>query len=352
MKRKQFIAVLMAMAVASPSTILVAGEQVESTELTGTMETDRTEEQSVTLIGGTSGETAIDVQLEEIQELNGEEPNVKNKYISDQGQITEINKTGKYYMVLVGEPIDGIIYIVDESEMIIDAGTLEFLQASDLKVGMEITVVVPKNAPMTMSLPAQVSGQIAIIVNSTEAFTEMSYFDEELVNEENTLKLNIDSETYITNTKGERRIFTAEDIQNHSAVVIYTASTRSIPAQTTPKMVIVLPNITDGIGEVAKEDVKETSPVEESCDLPVQSTKSTLVAVRDLAEKYGYDVKWDNNDKSATLTKGENTIIITVGELEVIYNDNKYMFEEKAQLEGKKAYVSSELEKLLQLSIA
>ncbi len=324
MKRKQFIALLMAAAVVSPNSILVAGEQVESTELTGTMETDRTEEQSVTLIGGTSGETAIDVQLEEIQELNGEEPNVKNKYISDQGQITEINKTGKYYSVLVGSSIDGMTYIVDENEMIIDAGTLEFLQASDLKVGMEITVVVPEEAPITMSLPPQSSNQVAIIVNSTEAFSEMSYFDEELVNEENTLKLNIDSGTYITNTKGERRIFTAEDIQNHSAVVIYTASTRSIPAQTTPKMVIVLPNIMSDITEEVGR-----------------------VALRDLAEKYGYDVKWDNNAKSATLTKGENTIIITVGELEVVYNGNKYMLQEKVQLEGKKAYVSSELEKLL-----
>ena len=324
MKRKQFIALLMAAAVVSPNSILVAGEQVESTELTGTMEKDRTEEQSVTLIGGTSGETAIDVQLEEIQELNGEEPNVKNKYISDQGQITEINKTGKYYSVLVGSSIDGMTYIVDENEMIIDAGSLEFLQASDLKVGMEITVVVPEEAPITMSLPPQSSNQVAIIVNSTEAFSEMSYFDEELVNEENTLKLNIDSGTYITNTKGERRIFTAEDIQNHSAVVIYTASTRSIPAQTTPKMVIVLPNIMSDITEEVGR-----------------------VALRDLAEKYGYDVKWDNNAKSATLTKGENTIIITVGELEVVYNGNKYMLQEKVQLEGKKAYVSSELEKLL-----
>ena len=43
-------------------------------------------------------------------------------------------------------------------------------------------------------------------------------FNEELINEANTLKLNIEKDTMIQNDKGERRIFDAEDIKNKDAI--------------------------------------------------------------------------------------------------------------------------------------
>ncbi len=54
------------------------------------------------------------------------------------------------------------------------------------------------------------------------------------------MKLNIGENTVIMNTKGECRVFTAEDIKNKNAAVIYDVTTRSIPAQTTPLLVLLL----------------------------------------------------------------------------------------------------------------
>ena len=54
------------------------------------------------------------------------------------------------------------------------------------------------------------------------------------------MKLNIGENTVIMNTKGEQRVFTAEDIKNKNVAVIYDVTTRSIPAQTTPLFVMIL----------------------------------------------------------------------------------------------------------------
>lgn len=284
MKKKQLAALLMA-AVVSQGAMLVAQEVNVATEVTATAE---------------------------VKDTN-------NNYITKVGEITAINEVDGKYRVLIGTAIDGIEFVVDNSEMIIDAATLAYLQPSELQVGMNITVVVSKDAPMTMSLPAMISDQIAIIINSDEKRVEMSYFDETLLNEENSLKLNIDRNTYITNTTGERRIFTAEDVQNHSIVVIYTAATYSLPAQTTPDMVLVLPS----------------------------NEKVEYVAVSEIAEAQGYDVAWDNKAKSVTLTKQENTIVLTVGKVECVYNGVAQELKEQIKLENGKVYVSSDLGKLL-----
>ncbi|MBE6024331.1 MAG: hypothetical protein E7231_14295 [Cellulosilyticum sp.] len=212
MRRKQLMVLLMA-AVVSQSTALMARGEVANAET----------------------ETKIEVNEGQVSE-------VKSEYISKTGNITEVYQEGEYYYILVGTPIEGIEYVINNSEMIIDSKTLAFLQPSDLKVGMEITVIIAKNAPMTMSLPARVSQPEAMIVHSSEVNVDVSYYSEELVNEENTLQLNIERDTYITNKKGAKMIFMAEDIKNQNAMILYTNTTRSIPAQTTPKMVLILPS--------------------------------------------------------------------------------------------------------------
>ena len=314
MKSKQFIALLMA-AVVSPSSILIAQDQIISMGTEVNLEVDTTQTNEMT-----------------------------HEYLSKTGEITEINKEEERYRLLVGTPLDGVQYILDNSEIIIDAETLNFLQPSDLKIGMELTVVVPKNAPMTLSLPPMMSDQTVIIVNSPETCVNMSYFDEMLVNKENTLALNITKDTYITNTKGEKRIFTADDIKNNSSVVIYTFATKSIPAQTNPKMVLILPNSETVSNE---EETKSTPSVEGTGDLIVRNVEDKSVGVRDLATTHGYDVKWDNETKSVTLTKAENTIIVTVGKAEVMKNGEACTLQAAATIENQKVYVSSELEELL-----
>jgi len=99
-------------------------------------------------------------------------------------------------------------------------------------------------------------------------------FDNGLVSEDNRLKLNISEETVITDLKGSRRIFTEADIKGSTAIVVYSMSTFSIPAQTTPERVVI-----------------------------VAEGKTEMVGLRAAAEKAGYEVKWTANDEPVVISK-------------------------------------------------
>lgn len=46
----------------------------------------------------------------------------------------------------------------------------------------------------------------------------------------------------------------------------------------------------------------------------------TMIPVRGVFEKLGYTVEWDNETKTATLTKGKNQVVMTNGESYFTYN--------------------------------
>lgn len=259
----------------------------------------------------------------------------KNQYVASVGQVTEVIKEDGKYSILVASSLEEIRYIINQREVIINAETMEYLTPEQIKVGMEVTVVMPKHAPMTLSLPPMSSSQVAIIVNSSKAFVEEGYFDETLTNESNTLKLNIEKNTYIVNTKGERRVFTAEDIVNQNAVIIYTTSTRSIPALTTPNMVLILPNDT-------QDDVEVDEPKEEALE-----RQASYEPLREKAQSLGYTITWDNEKKVVTLTKEEKVCHLYVGKAEYQLNGEKRLSEKEVKIENQRVYVPSEIFKSL-----
>ena len=58
-----------------------------------------------------------------------------------------------------------------------------------------------------------------------------------LVNEDQTLQLNMDGSVNVRTTNNQ---YFQGSPANHDLVVVYGSSTRSIPAQTTPELVVVL----------------------------------------------------------------------------------------------------------------
>ena len=164
----------------------------------------------------------------------------KGLYTVQKGEITEIDTTKYGTRILVGDYSNGIFFNLQPKVVVLDANTLSLKSQEDLKEGMEVTVIYPKNSPMALSLPPMSSSAVLVIINSPKNSVEVGYFDDNLVNEANTLKLNIGENTVIMNTKGEQRVFTAEDIKNKNVAVIYDVTTRSIPAQTTPLFVMIL----------------------------------------------------------------------------------------------------------------
>lgn len=249
----------------------------------------------------------------------------ESMYMIKTGEITNITKEDGEFEILVGSETDGTRFVLQPQNIILDVKSLEMKKADDLKIGMSVTVVIDKSAPMTMSLPPMCSGQTAVLINSSDKHIEVAYFDDELVNETNTLKLNISNETMIQNSRGERRVFTEEDVKNQDAIVIYTASTRSIPAQTNPEYVLIL----------CKEEEQEAEDSEE------------YIAVRKVAVKLGYDVKWDNTNKTAYLFDENHEAWLTVGDKSFLYNGKEVIISKSIKLEDNVVYVPEEVLSLL-----
>lgn len=104
-----------------------------------------------------------------------------------------------------------------------------------LRTGMRVTAFYDANMPVPLIYPPQYQAAFIGRTEPGETVT-IAYFDNELLSEENQLRLNIAPGTRITTANGQRYNC---NVGNNLLMVYYGASTRSIPAQTTPDRIIV-----------------------------------------------------------------------------------------------------------------
>lgn len=124
--------------------------------------------------------------------------------------------------------MDGIInFVLSPGTYVVDN--------TPLRTGMRITAFYDSSLPIPLIYPPQYQ---AAFIGRTEPSENImiAWFDRSLLSEENQLKLNIGSRTRVTTANGQR--FTC-DIGGNLLIIYYGATTRSIPAQTTPDRVIV-----------------------------------------------------------------------------------------------------------------
>lgn len=105
-----------------------------------------------------------------------------------------------------------------------------------LSVGMQCTFWYRTDAPVPLIYPPQYNAVVAAQEKQGQMI-DVSYFNTSMVNEEQTLQLNIDGMVDLRTTNNQ---YFQGSPANHNLVVVYDTSTRSIPAQTTPKKVVVL----------------------------------------------------------------------------------------------------------------
>lgn len=280
----------------------------------------------------------VTTEVETVNTIEEAVPQVeeKSQVVTRVGEVTSINETNNTYQLLVGGEMDGIRFLVQPETLVMNVDTLEMMSVKDIKVGMNVTVVLNKNTPMTMSIPPMCSQQVAILVNSSNKQVEVGYFDETLTNEANTLKLNVSEDTMIQNSRGEKRVFTEEDIKKQDAIVIYSISTRSIPAQTNPEYVMIL-------APTEEKVVDEEVVVNEKSATKEMGTDEGYMAVRELATTLGYKVTWDNQTKTVTLTKEDKNIQLVVGKAEYTYNEETVTMKDAVKLEGNTVYIPKAL---------
>lgn len=161
-----------------------------------------------------------------------------NKFLSFHGMITSIddfwissnpNDLGCYKIFTVENETGEIVnFVIEPSTYFVDN---KFFSIGDRVIGFY-----DANAPVPLIYPPQYRAVVMALFSNLRNVI-VDFFDSQLVNSNNTLKLNLAPCTSIINRNGQP--FTRRP-SNRNLVAIYGASTKSIPAQTTPYRIIVL----------------------------------------------------------------------------------------------------------------
>ena len=184
-----------------------------------------------------------------------------------------------------------------------------------------VTVFSHKNTPVAQSMPPQSTPKIILINQGEDTGTvNVSKFNEQLVNVENTLKLLVEEKTEIVNQAGEK--VEKEDLVNRDLIVFYSVSTKSIPAQAPAQKIILM----DGEDQIDEEDVEESKEIkvldkiiinEEEISLENQLYNKegvTMIPLREISEALGYEITWNNESRTVELTKDAQWTAVTIGE--------------------------------------
>ena len=203
---------------------------------------------------------------------------------------------------------------------------------SDLTDGSKITVFTGSYEPTPLILPVQYTANVIIINGDKEGNVNVDTYlaDEEgYTNAANTLNIAAADDTKIVD-KDEKEY--KGDLDKNDLIVFYGASTKSIPAQTTPTKVVVL-----GENEFALKQIEaaknatpaptaapETTVAPEVTEAPQVSyaglvnvvigdknvsdvyakDNTTMVPLREVAEAAGFTVTWDAENRAVILNDG------------------------------------------------
>jgi hypothetical protein len=111
-----------------------------------------------------------------------------------------------------------------------------FLDNAMVAVGDRVTGYYDANAPVPMIYPPQYRA-LVLVKESPYQNVKVDFFNSHLVSSDGMLKLNLSPNTRILLENGQA--FTRSPA-NRNLIVVYRASTFSIPAQTTPDKIIVV----------------------------------------------------------------------------------------------------------------
>lgn len=182
---------------------------------------------------------------EPVSENEIEEVEKQPVFIQAVGTIesSEVRGEATYYF---SNEEDQPFYLVITNETLVFDETGKEVE---LKEGDHVTAYMYADQPMLMIYPPQYNPAVVIVETDEPGFAAVGTFDENLVDAELSLKLNISEETLIVNHAGEE----VADFKGGNAVVFYSVTTKSIPAQTTPTKIVVLNS---------NEETKEEATIE------------------------------------------------------------------------------------------
>jgi len=201
-----------------------------------------------------------------------------------------------------------------KANFIVDEYT-HMLTDQELKVGAEVTGWFLNNMPMILIYPPQYQAMIMAVDVPDGQFIKVARFNNDesgnLLSDDNTLIIKSGENTEIVLNDGTPAPADL-DLNGLRLAVFYDVSTRSDPAITTPKRIIVLA-LADAVPlpEEVPAEVKfawdgmplvvEDVNLTDAPPIVVLEDDTVMVPLRAAAEALGYDVNWDAATKGVRL---------------------------------------------------
>lgn len=146
------------------------------------------------------------------------------------GVIQEINRGDSCCSQMIGVRTD--------TDMVYFTITAETKVIDDVRLrrGMRVAAFYDTSLPVPAIYPPQYHAELITALRANQNVT-LRYFDENMVAEDNSLRINLSPLTNVLTLNGQRFMCSP---QNMELLVYYTTTTFSIPPMTTPQKIIVM----------------------------------------------------------------------------------------------------------------
>jgi len=283
---KKLLSLLLTGALAASTSIAFAEENVPA-------------EDEIMLI---TEEATEEISAEEAAE---EEAAALSAYVTFTGTVTKIEEE---LVTLKGENDEEFFYNKSALQLTIDKNG----DMCEIAVGDAVTLYVNGNTPMVLSYPANYAPTVVVKESEIEKAINVDTYvkgeaEGSYVNSAESLVINVGEETEII--KLSREMFD-RNLDGCDLIVIYTTSTFSIPAQTSPEKVIVLNKQIEAPVEVVEVPVTKVLVNGTDIEYDPSNGVENMLPVRKVAEALGFTVEWNGEIRQVLLNSGKYSFII------------------------------------------
>ncbi len=245
------------------------------------------------------------------------------------GKVNEVveNKENGYFTLRLVKDEPTVTLIANKDLTVYSIPQKKVIKVEDIKKDDYVTAITGINVPMTVSLPPQISDIKMLVVSDSEESVAHSVFTKmdngSYINSTATLVAHMDSDTKIIDQKGSA--LSLDQIGDKELAMFYTITTRSIPPQTSPNLVVALDKV-----EVEKPEKPE-------------KPESKMLPLRGNAERRGIKVEWVGDAKQTIiLSKGAVSFTLNIGETKFGYNKMLSQMTISPELRGNATFVPSD----------
>lgn len=234
------------------------------------------------------------------------------EYIEFRGKIEEAQAEGELFYIVarndLEEGLDAMKANITKDVILLNNKSMDFIEREDLKVGAEVIIYYHKDTIMLKSYPPILTPNVVVIDENNEddgwMSTMVSKFDKDFLNVEKDLYARPSEDTIIIDKNGDE--VSKDELVDKDWVIFFDIVLTSYPGQTSPKKIIVMPE-REGQVEVMEEFLLESKYIKE-----IDGVK--MIPLRLVGESLGYEVSWNQENRTAELVKGAQWTAVTIGE--------------------------------------